>query len=100
MPHFNILRNRARKVYKELIRLSPQHPDPNYQLAKKTRECFRSTTTRLESIKDQQTKEDEMAKAVAKAQWIRKEIEALIFLARYRELKRRYGDSRNLDGQS
>ncbi|KAH9819431.1 hypothetical protein DFH28DRAFT_956016 [Melampsora americana] len=97
MPAVHLLQNRARKVYKELIKLSPHHPDPNYHLARKTRECFRSTMSRLESIKDQQTKEDEMAKAVAKAQWIRKEVEALIFLARYRELKRRYGDTRYSD---
>ncbi|EGG04466.1 uncharacterized protein MELLADRAFT_88863 [Melampsora larici-populina 98AG31] len=97
MPGVNLLRNRARKVYKELINLSPHHPDPNYQLARKTRECFRSTMSRLESLQDQQTKEDELARAVAKAQWIRKEVEALIFLARYRELKRRYGDTRHLE---
>lgn len=90
------LHHHARRVYKQLIRLSPHHPDPNYQLDQKTRECFRSTVNRLASITDPKTKEDELAKAIAKARYLKKEIEALIFLARYRELKRRYGDNRYL----
>ncbi|EFP90947.1 uncharacterized protein PGTG_17219 [Puccinia graminis f. sp. tritici CRL 75-36-700-3] len=90
-----ILRHQAVKVYKQLIRLSADYPDPNYDLAGRTRECFRATTGRLERIEEGAVREEEMAKSIAKAIFIRKEVEALIFLSRYRELKRRYGDTRN-----
>ncbi|MBW0506260.1 hypothetical protein O181_045975 [Austropuccinia psidii MF-1] len=93
------LRRRAIKVYKELLRLSPHYPDPSYDLAAKTRKCFQTTKQRLDSISSTKVQEDEMAKAIAKAQYVRKEVEALIFLSRYRELKRRYGDTRHLDNE-
>lgn len=95
MPASGILRHRAMKVYKELIRLSVQYPDPTYNLATRTRACFRATKQRLDLIDDRSLKENEMAKSISKAMFIRKEIEALIFLSRYRELKRRYGDTRD-----
>jgi len=95
MPGPNILRQQAIKVYKQLIRLSDQYPDPNYNLAGRTRECFRATTRHLDTIEDKNLWEDEMAKSISKAIYIRKEVEALIFLSRYRELKRRYGDTRH-----
>ncbi|KAI9617344.1 hypothetical protein H4Q26_013216 [Puccinia striiformis f. sp. tritici PST-130] len=90
MPAPPILQHQALKVYKQLIRLSDHYPDPKYNLASRTRECFRATMHRLESIKELPLREEEMAKSIAKAIFIRKEVEALIFLSRYRELKRRY----------
>ncbi|KNZ47947.1 uncharacterized protein VP01_601g3 [Puccinia sorghi] len=89
------LRQQAIKVYKQLIRLSDQYPDPNYNLAGRTRECFRATRRQLETIRDINLWEDEMTKSISKAIFIQKEVEALIFLSRYRELKRRYGDTRH-----
>ncbi|PLW25430.1 hypothetical protein PCASD_26022 [Puccinia coronata f. sp. avenae] len=95
MTRSGILRHQAVKVYKQLIRLSDHYPDPSYNLAGKTRECFRSTMSRLEGIQDGTLREEELAKSISKAIFIRKEVEALIFLSRYRELKRRYGDTRH-----
>ncbi|KAI7936028.1 hypothetical protein MJO29_015331 [Puccinia striiformis f. sp. tritici] len=95
MPAPPILQHQVLKVYKQLIRLSDHYPDPKYNLASRTRECFRATMHRLESIKELPLREEEMAKSIAKAIFIRKEVEALIFLSRYRELKRRYGDTRH-----
>ncbi|OAW00226.1 hypothetical protein PTTG_01558 [Puccinia triticina 1-1 BBBD Race 1] len=95
MPAPRIMRHQASKVYKQLLSLSDKYPDPSYDLAGRTRECFRATTRRLEAIQDGPAREEEMAKSIAKAIFIRKEVEALIFLSRYRELKRRYGDTRH-----
>lgn len=89
---------RARRTYRELLLLAPRYPDPSYDLSARTRSCFRSTAARLAQLpKGSREHEDELAKAVAKAQYIKKEVEATCFLSRYRELRRRYGDARDKD---
>ncbi|PLW06767.1 hypothetical protein PCANC_27465 [Puccinia coronata f. sp. avenae] len=75
MTRSGILRHQAVKVYKQLIRLSDHYPDPSYNLAGKTRECFRSTMSRLEGIQDGTLREEELAKSISKAIFIRKEVQ-------------------------
>ncbi|KAI8455816.1 hypothetical protein BY996DRAFT_4611788, partial [Phakopsora pachyrhizi] len=85
------LKSQARKVYKQLIFISDNYPNQNYDLKSQIRDCFRKTSDEIYEVE----LEKNLSNSISKAIYIRKEIEATIYLTRYRELKRRYGDTRH-----
>lgn len=72
------LRWQARRLYKELHHLGKDYPDPSYNFHKRLRQCFLSTGSKV-------TTDDEMRAAIDKADFVRREVETLIFLKKYRQ---------------
>lgn len=62
----------------QLHHLGKDYPDPSYNFHQKLRGCFAKTAI---------TNDDDMKKAIAKAEFVKKEVEALIFLSKYRSSK-------------
>ncbi|CAH7672079.1 hypothetical protein PPACK8108_LOCUS6861 [Phakopsora pachyrhizi] len=90
------LKSQARKVYKQLIFISDNYPNQNYDLKSQIRDCFRKTSDEIYERNNLEVElEKNLSNSISKAIYIRKEIEATIYLTRYRELKRRYGDTRH-----
>ncbi|KAH8918589.1 hypothetical protein BT69DRAFT_1285574 [Atractiella rhizophila] len=79
------LRYRARNLYKELRYLGHSYPDPSYNFNARLRKCFAAS-----SSPEVQGDVEKLRKQVEKAEFVKKEVEALYFLKRYRTLKRRY----------
>ncbi|GAA95371.1 uncharacterized protein L969DRAFT_101374 [Mixia osmundae IAM 14324] len=73
---------RARQLYKELSVLGRSYPDPNYRFHEKLRRCFAPQAG--------QRDEEQLKSAIAKAEFIKKEIETLYFLKKYRAMRRAY----------
>ncbi|KAL7417140.1 hypothetical protein BDY24DRAFT_376819 [Mrakia frigida] len=76
------LRQRGIGIYKQLLRLAPDYPDPSYQFALRVRTSFRKNS----DLKDL----EEIKKKLDLAEHVRKETLALISLAKYRHLRRTY----------
>lgn len=77
----SLIKHRARQVYKELSYLAQFYPDPAYDLPRRVKACFRANMG-LEGEK--------LERGVEKAEFIKKELEALYFLKKYRTMKNRY----------
>ncbi|BGP17619.1 hypothetical protein JCM10213v2_005654 [Rhodosporidiobolus nylandii] len=75
------LRYRARALYKELFYLAKEYPDPSYQATKRLHNCF------LAHVGADEKKVEE---GIRKAEFIKKELEAMYALRKYRALKRSY----------
>jgi len=82
------LKFQARQLYKELHYLGRSYPDPSYRFHEKLRGCFgRHCNEKI------QGNEQELRRAIEKAEFVKKEIEALYFLKKYRAMLKRYPDS-------
>lgn len=79
-PH---LRHQARRLYKELYYLGRDYPDPSYNFQGRLHQCFLNTGAKVKT-------DEEMQAAINKADFIRREVETLIFLKKYRQMKHRY----------
>ncbi|KAM0791826.1 hypothetical protein ACM66B_004085 [Microbotryomycetes sp. NB124-2] len=77
------LRLQARSLYKELYYLGREYPDPNYPIHKKLHACF------LSHVGADKAK---LEQGIAKAQFIKRELETMYFLRKYRAMKGRYYD--------
>lgn len=65
------------RVCPQLHHLGKDYPDPNYNFHKRLRGCFTAASGKI-------TNDEEMKAAIAKADFVKKEVEALIFLSKYR----------------
>ncbi|GAA5908792.1 hypothetical protein JCM6882_008208 [Rhodosporidiobolus microsporus] len=74
---------RARALYKELHYLAREYPDPNYPIHKKLHGCF------LAHVGGD---EEKVEAGIRKAEFIKKELEAMYSLRKYRAMKRNYYD--------
>ncbi|GAA5972046.1 hypothetical protein JCM11641_002470 [Rhodosporidiobolus odoratus] len=77
------LRHRARALYKELFYLAKEYPDPSYPIHQKLHGCF------LAHVGADEKKVEE---GIKKAEFIKRELEAMYSLRKYRALKRNYYD--------
>ncbi|KAK4046928.1 hypothetical protein OIV83_005719 [Microbotryomycetes sp. JL201] len=77
------LRLQARALYKELHYLGREYPDPSYQIHKKLHACFLAHVG---------ADRDKLEQGIAKAQFIKRELESMYFLRKYRAMKGRYYD--------
>ncbi|KAF3087126.1 hypothetical protein TWF569_001581 [Orbilia oligospora] len=79
----SILRSQVLNVYKELLYLGKGYPlGYNY---------FRTRCHKAFSKSAGLTKEEDIKNAIARAEYVKKEIEALYYLKKYRAMKERYG---------
>ncbi|KAK6536895.1 hypothetical protein TWF281_001104 [Arthrobotrys megalospora] len=77
------LRYQVLNIYKELLYLGKQYPlGYNY---------FRTRCYKAFSKSAGLTKEEDIRNAIARAEFVKREIEALYYLKKYREMKKRYG---------
>ena len=67
----------------QLFHLGHEYPDPNYQFSKRVHGCFVATGSQVRT-------DEELQKAIEKAEFIKKEVEALIFLKKYRQSRRAF----------
>ncbi|POY73235.1 hypothetical protein BMF94_3568 [Rhodotorula taiwanensis] len=77
------LRLKARALYKELYYLAKEYPDPNYRCNERLHKCFLAHVG---------ADRDRLEAGIAKADFIKKELEAMYSLRKYRALKQRYYD--------
>ncbi|GAA6011751.1 hypothetical protein JCM10207_004232 [Rhodosporidiobolus poonsookiae] len=77
------LRLRARALYKELFYLAKEYPDPSYPIHQKLHGCFLAHVG---------ADEERLRAGIAKAEFIKKELEAMYSLRKYRAMKRNYYD--------
>ncbi|GAA6028763.1 hypothetical protein JCM8097_007383 [Rhodosporidiobolus ruineniae] len=77
------LRYRARALYKELFYLAKEYPDPNYPIHQKLHGCFLAHVG---------ADEKRLEEGIRKAEFIKKELEAMYSLRKYRAMKRNYYD--------
>ncbi|KAJ5477847.1 hypothetical protein N7530_003356 [Penicillium desertorum] len=77
------LRRQVINVYKELLFLGREYP-LGYQY-------FRDRLHRAFASQKQITDDEQIRKGIARAEFVKKEVEALYYLKRYRTLKKRYG---------
>lgn len=75
------LKFKARRLYKELHYLGHNYPDPSYPFHTRLHSCFLSHVG---------GDEEKLEAGIRKAEHIKKEIEALYFLKKYRAMKGRY----------
>ncbi|GAA6060362.1 hypothetical protein JCM10212_004546 [Sporobolomyces blumeae] len=80
-PRAPELRFQARRLYKELFYLAKEYPDPNYPIHAKLHSCF------LAHVGADRAK---LEQGIHKAEFIKKELEALYSLKKYRAMKGRY----------
>jgi hypothetical protein len=66
-----------RLVLLQLHHLGKDYPDPSYNFQKRLRGCFTAASGKI-------TNDEEMQAAINKAAFVKKEVEALIFLSKYR----------------
>ncbi|KAK6520786.1 hypothetical protein TWF506_001031 [Arthrobotrys conoides] len=77
------LRPQVLNIYKELLYLGKSYPlGYNY---------FRTRCHKAFSKGAGLTKEEDIKNAIARAEFVKKEIEALYYLKKYRAMKERYG---------
>ncbi|QIX01070.1 hypothetical protein AMS68_006587 [Peltaster fructicola] len=76
------LRHDVIRIYKELLYLGREYP-LGY-------EYFRPRLHKAFTAKASLHDEEQIRKAIAQAEYVKKEIEALYYLKRYRTLKKRY----------
>ncbi|PFH52895.1 hypothetical protein AMATHDRAFT_73735 [Amanita thiersii Skay4041] len=81
----NSTRIRALSLYKDLLRLGKDYPDPSYDYHGRIRRMFENNR--------HLTNEDDIEKALRLGDYIRKETVALYSLRKYRHLKRMYPSS-------
>ncbi|CEO60057.1 Putative NADH-ubiquinone oxidoreductase complex 1/LYR family protein [Penicillium brasilianum] len=79
------LRRQVINVYKELLWLGREYP-LGYQY-------FRDRLHRAFTGQAHLTDEDQIRKGIARAEFVKKEVETLYYLKRYRTLKKRYESS-------
>jgi hypothetical protein len=79
------LRRQVINVYKELLWLGREYP-LGYQY-------FRDRLHRAFAGQAHLTDEDQIRQGIARAEFVKKEVEALYYLKRYRALKKRYESS-------
>ncbi|KAJ9138313.1 hypothetical protein NKR19_g7878 [Coniochaeta hoffmannii] len=83
MPPVNpALRREVISIYKELLNLGKDYPQGF--------DYFRPRLHRAFMANAHLTDEDAIRKGIARADFVRKEIEALYYLKRYRTLRKRY----------
>ncbi|GAA5875750.1 hypothetical protein JCM8547_007057 [Rhodosporidiobolus lusitaniae] len=75
------LRLHARALYKELYYLGKEYPDPSYPIHQKLHSCF------LAHVGADEKKVEE---GIRKAEFIKRELEAMYSLRKYRAMKRNY----------
>ncbi|KAH8652561.1 hypothetical protein BX600DRAFT_97434 [Xylariales sp. PMI_506] len=80
-----ILRREVIAVYKELLHLGKDYPLGFDYFRPRLHKAFMSNS----HLRD----EDAIRNGIARADFVRKEIEALYYLKRYRTLRKRYGGS-------
>ncbi|KAM6504442.1 hypothetical protein JOM56_001385 [Amanita muscaria] len=78
-------RLRALALYKDLLRLAKDYPDPHYNYHARIRRLFENNR--------HLTREDDIQNALNLGDYIRKETLALYSLKKYRHLKRMYPSS-------
>nr|POE48907.1 lyr motif-containing protein 5b [Quercus suber] len=76
------LRHQVLRIYKELLFLGREYP-LGY-------EYFRPRLRKAFSVKSDLRNEEQIRKAIEQAEFVKKEIEALYYLKRYRVLRQRY----------
>lgn len=76
-----MLLNRRTSNTLQLHHLGKDYPDPSYNFQKRLRGCFTATSGKI-------TNDEEMQAAINKADFVKKEVEALIFLSKYRSSAR------------
>ena len=86
MAAANPLRYDVIRIYKELLFLGREYPAGADFFKNGLRKAFRAK-------KDLQG-EDEIRKAIQNAEYVKKEVEALYYLKRYRKLKQAYDTNR------
>ncbi|TKA51352.1 hypothetical protein B0A53_05283 [Rhodotorula sp. CCFEE 5036] len=77
------LRLRARALYKELFYLAKEYPDPNYRATERLHKCFLAHVG---------ADRERLEAGIAKADFIKRELEAMYSLRKYRAMKQRYYD--------
>ncbi|GAA6011832.1 hypothetical protein JCM10207_004259 [Rhodosporidiobolus poonsookiae] len=82
-PPVQQLRLRARALYKELFYLAKEYPDPSYPIHQKLHGCFLAHVG---------ADEERLRAGLAKAEFIKKELEAMYSMRKYRAMKRNYYD--------
>ncbi|SCV73409.1 BQ2448_7335 [Microbotryum intermedium] len=75
------LKFQARNLYKELQYLAREYPDKNYPIQKKLHGCFSAFVG---------ADRDKVELGIKRAEFIKKELEALYFLRKYRAMKKTY----------
>ncbi|TIA93353.1 hypothetical protein E3P99_00231 [Wallemia hederae] len=73
----------AIRLYKELHRLGRDYPNPKYEFHRKLRSMYEKNS--------HLTDPHEIEQKLALGEYIKRETLSLISLAKYREMKRRYG---------
>ncbi|EPS33659.1 hypothetical protein PDE_08621 [Penicillium oxalicum 114-2] len=81
----NELRRQVINIYRELLWLGREYP-LGFQY-------FRDRLHRAFASQANLTDEDQIRKGIARAEFVKKEVEALYYLKRYRTLKQRYESS-------
>ncbi|CAL8575447.1 hypothetical protein XPA_001370 [Xanthoria parietina] len=79
------LRQQVIHIYKELLHLGRAYPLGYHYFQTRLHRAFASQKDIID--------ENDIKKGIAKAQYVRKEIEALYYLKRYRTLRQRYNNS-------
>lgn len=78
------LRCKVVMLYKNFLVAAREYPGKPYeQVRNQVHQAFKKNTQLTERTKIQE--------AIARGEYVLREVETLIFLARYREMKRRYG---------
>eukprot|EP00668_Euglena_longa_P048066 GGOE01065121.1.p3 GENE.GGOE01065121.1~~GGOE01065121.1.p3 ORF type:complete len:101 (+),score=40.64 GGOE01065121.1:44-304(+) len=83
---------KVRTIYKSLLHLAKLHPTKDYVTV---RDEIKKGFLRNKDL----TTEKEIFKQLAFAKYIRKELEALVMLHKYRTLKKRYSEQREEEEQ-
>ncbi|EMS21204.1 uncharacterized protein RHTO_02075 [Rhodotorula toruloides NP11] len=83
MSSLQQLRFQARRLYKELHYLGREYPDPNYRFTERLHKCFGAYVG---------ADRERIEEGLKKAEFIKKEIEAMYSLRKYRAMKQRYYD--------
>ncbi|KAB5576063.1 LYR family protein [Coniochaeta sp. 2T2.1] len=76
------LRKEVISIYKELLNLGKDYPQGFEYFRRRLHKAFMANA----HLKD----EDEIRRGIARADFVKKEIEALYYLKRYRTLRKRY----------
>ncbi|KAI0014924.1 hypothetical protein F4780DRAFT_133086 [Xylariomycetidae sp. FL0641] len=76
------LRRQVIAIYKELLNMGKDYPQGSAYFRARLHRAFRANA-HLRA-------EDEIRKGIARAEFVKKEIEALYYLKRYRTLRKRY----------
>ncbi|KAF2260965.1 LYR motif-containing protein 5A [Lojkania enalia] len=77
-----VLRQQVKRIYKELLHMGRDYPE-GY-------DYFRTRLHRAFASQQHLTDPDEIKKRIGRAEFVKKEIEAMYFLKKYRSLRHRY----------